>query len=68
MIKNGEKVIKTSHSLNPVPFIIYDPNYNGEYDMKNISNPGLTNITGTLLNLLGYKNVEDYDESLIGFK
>lgn len=67
VIKNGEKVIKTSHSLNPVPFIIYDPNYNGEYDMKNISNPGLTNITGTLLNLLGYKNVEGYDESLIGF-
>ncbi len=67
VIKNGEKVIKTSHSLNPVPFIIYDPNYNGEYDMKNISNPGLTNITGTLLNLLGYKNVEGYDESLICF-
>ena len=67
VIKNGEKIIITSHSLNPVPFIIYDPNYNGEYILKNIDNPGLTNITGTLLNLLGYKNVDDYDESLITF-
>ncbi|MCH8326657.1 MAG: 2,3-bisphosphoglycerate-independent phosphoglycerate mutase, partial [Bacteroidetes bacterium] len=67
VIKNGEKIIKTCHSLNPVPFIIYDPNYNGEYILKNIDNPGLTNITGTLLNLLGYKNVDDYDESLITF-
>ena len=67
VIKNGEKIIKTSHSLNPVPFIIYDSKYNGEYKMKDITSPGLTNITGTLLNLLGYKNVEDYDESLIGF-
>ncbi|MCH7826794.1 MAG: 2,3-bisphosphoglycerate-independent phosphoglycerate mutase [Bacteroidetes bacterium] len=67
VIKNGDKIIKTCHSLNPVPFIIYDPNYNGEYILKNIDNPGLTNITGTLLNLLGYKNVDDYDESLIGF-
>lgn len=65
VFKNGEKIIKTSHSLNPVPFIIYDPNYNGEFILKDIYNPGLTNITGTLLNLLGYKNVDDYDESLI---
>lgn len=65
VFKNGEKIIKTSHSLNPVPFIIYDPNYNGEFILKDIYNPGLTNITGTLLNLLGYKNVNDYDESLI---
>ena len=67
VIKNGEKIIKTSHSLNPVPFIIYDSEYNDEYKMKDLDNPGLTNIAGTLLNLLGYKNVEGYDESLITF-
>jgi len=67
IIKNGEKIVKTSHSLNPVPFIIYDSEYNDEYNMKDLDNPGLTNIAGTLLNLLGYENVEGYDESLIGF-
>ncbi|MBN1626999.1 MAG: 2,3-bisphosphoglycerate-independent phosphoglycerate mutase [Deltaproteobacteria bacterium] len=63
--KNGNKIIKTAHSLNPVPFAIYDPGYNGWYEMADIENPGLSNITGTLLNLLGYENVEDYDASLI---
>ncbi|PJA97252.1 MAG: 2,3-bisphosphoglycerate-independent phosphoglycerate mutase [Ignavibacteriales bacterium CG_4_9_14_3_um_filter_34_10] len=66
-IKNGVKSVKTSHSLNPVPFIIYDPNYSGEYKMADLKTRGLTNIAGTLLNLLGFKNVEDYDPSLIEF-
>ena len=66
-IKNGIKQVKTSHSLNPVPFIIYDPNYSGEYRMKELDEKGLTNIAGTLLNLLGYENVDDYDSSLIEF-
>ena len=66
--KNGVKTPKTSHTLNPVPFIIYDPEYNNEYSMSNIENPGLTNITATILNLLGFKKVEDFDESLIKFE
>lgn len=66
-IKNGIKAVKTSHSLNPIPFIIYDPNYSGEYKMADVKAPGLTNIAGTLFNLLGFKNVEDYDKSLIEF-
>jgi 2,3-bisphosphoglycerate-independent phosphoglycerate mutase len=66
-VKNGEKSVKTSHTLNPVPFIIYDPKYEGEYKLADVKNPGLTNIAGTLLNLLGYENVEDYDPSLIKF-
>jgi len=66
-VKNGVKSVKTSHSLNPVPFIIYDPNYSGEYKMADLKTRGLTNIAGTLLNLLGFKNVEDYDPSLIEF-
>ena len=35
--------------------------------MKDIKNAGLTNIAGTLLNLLGYENVGGYDKSLISF-
>ena len=66
-MKKGKKDVKTSHTLNPVPFIIYDPDYKEEYKMAAVENPGLTNIAGTLLNLLGFKNVEDYDKSLINF-
>jgi 2,3-bisphosphoglycerate-independent phosphoglycerate mutase len=65
--KNGKKEIKTSHTLNPVPFIIFDPQYSGEYKMANVQNPGLTNIAATILNLLGFEKVEDYDPSLIEF-
>jgi 2,3-bisphosphoglycerate-independent phosphoglycerate mutase len=66
--KSGEKIPKTSHTLNPVPFVIYDPEYNGEYKMADLEHPGLTNIAATILNLLGYKKVADYDESLITFE
>jgi 2,3-bisphosphoglycerate-independent phosphoglycerate mutase len=63
--KEGRKVPKTAHTLNPVPFVICDPSYNGEYEMKVFENPGLSNVAATLLNLLGYEKVEDYDPSLI---
>jgi len=65
--KDGNKKVKTAHTLNPVPFIIYDPGYNSEYEMAAVDKPGLSNIAGTLLNLLGYENVEGYDPSLIQF-
>lgn len=65
--KEGGKNIKTAHSLNPVPFAIYDPAYKGEYEMSGVKNPGLSNVAATLLNLLGYEKVEDYDASLIRF-
>ncbi len=66
--KNGKKTPKTSHTLNPVPFIIYDTGYNGEYKMAKLDNPGLANIAATILNLLGFKKVEDYSDSLITFE
>ncbi len=66
-IKNGKKEVKTSHTLNPVPFVIYDTQFMGEYKMAAVKNPGLTNVAATILNLLGYEKVEDYDDSLISF-
>ncbi len=63
--KKGGKSVKTAHSLNPVPFIIYDPQYQGEYRMADLKEKGLSNIAATLLNLLGYEKPEDYDPSLI---
>ncbi len=63
--KKGAKSVKTAHSLNPVPFIIYDPGYQNEYRMADLKGKGLSNIAATLLNLLGYEKPEDYDPSLI---
>lgn len=67
-MKNGKKDVKTSHTLNKVPFVIYPPNLNNEFEMAEVENPGLTNIAGTILNLLGFEKVGDYNASLINFK
>jgi 2,3-bisphosphoglycerate-independent phosphoglycerate mutase len=66
--EDSNKIIKTSHSLNPVPFAIYDPSYHQEYGMADLEKKGLSNVASTLLNLLGYEKVEDYDPSLIEIK
>jgi len=66
--KDGERIMKTSHTLNPVPFVIHDPGYRDEYEMAAVDDPGLANIAATLLNLLGYRAPEDYEPSLIAPK
>ncbi|MFA5322795.1 MAG: 2,3-bisphosphoglycerate-independent phosphoglycerate mutase [Smithella sp.] len=63
--KKGAKSVKTAHTLNPVPFVIYDPLYQGEYRIADIKEKGLSNIAATLLNLLGYEKPREYDPSLI---
>ncbi|MDO4585315.1 MAG: 2,3-bisphosphoglycerate-independent phosphoglycerate mutase [Planctomycetia bacterium] len=65
--KKGVRSPKTSHTLNPVPFCIYDPNYQGEYTMASVEHPGLANVAATVLNLLGYDAPEDYSPSLIRY-
>ena len=63
--KNGTREVKTAHTLNPVPFAIFDPGFKLEYEMADLQNKGLSNVAATLLNLLGYEKVNDYDPSLI---
>ena len=65
--QNGERSPKTSHTLSPVPFAIYDPNYDGEYHMAAPDGAGLANVAATLLNLLGFEAPDDYRQSLIEF-
>lgn len=65
-LKNdGEPKSKTSHSLNPVPCIICDSAYNGEYSKELKTGLGISSIPATLMNLLGYDAPEDYDPSVI---
>jgi len=53
--KSGLPKNKTAHTLNPVPFIIYDPNFKNDYRLSDIMNdPGLANVASTLLLFLGF--------------
>ena len=65
---NGNPKRKTSHSLNPVPAILFDPEYQGEYDTALNSGLGISSITGTCMTLLGYFPPADYDKSIVNLK
>ncbi len=66
--KNGKYKAKTSHTLNPVPCIIYDNFGADNYNVKSDGKYGLSNIASTLVNLMGYKAPEKWDESMIEIK
>lgn len=60
--KTGEKKAKTSHTLNPVPFIIYDKN---KTDCKiKQGSFGLSNIAATVAGILGLPKPDVWDESI----
>ena len=64
---NGDPKAKTSHSLNPVPCIIYDPEYKGEYSKTLNEGLGISSIAATCMNFLGFDAPSDYDKSVINF-
>ena len=64
----GERIAMTSHTLAPVPFVIFDPQNSDEYHLTPPDDAGLSHIASTTLNLLGYQAPEDYQSSLITFK
>jgi 2,3-bisphosphoglycerate-independent phosphoglycerate mutase len=66
--KDGSPKAKTSHTLNPVPCIIYDNFYADQYTVKAQGDFGLSNVAATTVNLLGYKAPAMWDESLIDLK
>ena len=63
---DGSPKAKTSHSLNPVPCIVYDPGHKGEYDKTSLREGlGISSIAATCIELLGYVPPEDYDPSVL---
>ncbi len=62
---NGDPKAKTAHSLNPVPCIIYDPTYAGEYSKDLNTGLGISSIPATCMELLGLVPPADYDKSII---
>ncbi len=67
--KNGNFKSKTSHTLNPVPCIVYDNFYTEHYEVKeDLGTFGLSNVAATMVNLLGYDAPEMWNESIIKLK
>ena len=66
--KNGHYKAKTSHTLNPVPCIIYDNFHSDAYTVKEDRGEfGLSNVAATMVNLLGYEAPDMWDESILSF-
>ncbi|MBQ7352518.1 MAG: 2,3-bisphosphoglycerate-independent phosphoglycerate mutase [Clostridia bacterium] len=67
--KDGSYKAKTSHTLNPVPFIVYDNYYSDKYEVKSDNGAfGLSNVAATAVNFLGYTAPDMWDESIINVK
>jgi 2,3-bisphosphoglycerate-independent phosphoglycerate mutase len=68
--KDGQPVAKTSHTLNPVPFLIHDPMRKDRYeiDAERAKQAGIANVTATCLELLGFEAPDDLELSLQRFR
>jgi 2,3-bisphosphoglycerate-independent phosphoglycerate mutase len=65
---DGSFKAKTSHTLNPVPFILYDAVTGGRLGLKQLPSAGLSNIAATITHLLGFEKHAKWDESLLEVK
>ena len=67
--KDGSFKAKTSHTLNPVPFIVYDNFSADKYTLKQGRGDfGLSNVAATTVNMLGYEAPDIWDETMIEIK
>ena len=60
--KKGKTSVRTAHSLNPVPFIIYDNSRT--YTIKD-GNYGLANVAPTVVKMMGLAAPECWEESMV---
>jgi len=63
--ENGKIKVKTAHSLNPVPVIIYDPANCAKLKLSEHQGLGISSLAATCLNLLGFEAPANYDPSVI---
>jgi 2,3-bisphosphoglycerate-independent phosphoglycerate mutase len=68
--RSGVPVVKTSHTLNPVPFLIDDSGRGDRYeiDPDRVATAGIANVTATCIELLGYEPPDDLEPSLLRFR
>jgi len=63
VLVGGKRKPRTSHSLNPVPFVLVDPA--GEWTLAEEKDAGIASVGATLLHLLGVARPADYAPSLV---
>jgi 2,3-bisphosphoglycerate-independent phosphoglycerate mutase len=56
---------KTSHTLSPVPLIIFDPQGKESWKLTDMKSAGLPNVANTILTLMGSPTENDFEPSLI---
>lgn len=61
--ENGEYAKRTSHSLNPVPCVVWAPGY--PLELADTKSASLTRLAATTLHLLGYEAPAHFDPSLL---
>jgi 2,3-bisphosphoglycerate-independent phosphoglycerate mutase len=68
--QTGRPVVKTSHTLSAVPFLIHDPARGDRYeiDPDRARAAGIASVTATLIELLGYVPPDDLLPSLLRFR
>lgn len=66
--RTGRPKAKTSHSLNPVPCLVYDPAKTFEMTLSVRPDLGISSLAATCLNLLGYEAPADYDPSVVNLE
>ena len=62
--EDGTPKAKTSHTLNPVPCIIYDNTGRNDYECVE-GQYGLANVAATVVTLLGYEPKDMWEKSMI---
>jgi 2,3-bisphosphoglycerate-independent phosphoglycerate mutase len=68
--KTGQPMVKTSHTLNAVPFLIHDPARSDRYEIDPVrtATAGIANVTATCIELLGFVAPDDLQPSLLRFR
>ena len=64
-LTTGRRQAKTSHTLNPVPFVLLDPS--GRLQLDTSSPAGLGNVAAAVLLASGLQPPDDYLPSLVSF-
>jgi 2,3-bisphosphoglycerate-independent phosphoglycerate mutase len=62
---DGTPKVRTAHSLNPVPAIVFDPAGKSGATLADTAGLGISSLAATCLNLLGFATPEGYDRPIV---
>jgi 2,3-bisphosphoglycerate-independent phosphoglycerate mutase len=65
---SGQPVVKTSHTLNPVPFMVHDRAAIDQYEVACPADAGIASVTATCLELMGLSAPPELAPSLLRFR